>query len=49
MRPVFGGVGGRSDFDVMAYWTLQNLGVGNVALINQAKAKREILEKKIHG
>jgi outer membrane protein TolC len=39
VRPVFGGVGGRSDFDVMAYWTLQNLGVGNVALINLGKAR----------
>ena len=39
VRPIFGGFGGRSDFDVMAYWTLQNLGVGNLALINLAKAK----------
>ncbi len=39
VRPVFGGFGGRSDFDVMAYWTLQNLGVGNLSLINLAKAR----------
>jgi outer membrane protein TolC len=39
VRPVFGGFGGRSDFDAVAYWTLQNLGVGNAALINQTKAK----------
>ncbi|HWE38708.1 MAG TPA: TolC family protein [Isosphaeraceae bacterium] len=38
VTPVFGGFGGRSDFDAVAYWTLQNLGVGNVALINLAKA-----------
>ncbi len=39
VRPIFGGFGGRSDFDVMAYWTLQNLGVGNLSMINVAKAK----------
>jgi outer membrane protein TolC len=39
VRPVFGGFGGRSDFDVMAYWTLQNLGVGNLSLINVARAR----------
>ena len=39
VRPVFGGFGGRSDFDVLAYWTLQNLGVGNLALINLGKAR----------
>jgi outer membrane protein TolC len=39
VRPVFGGFGGRSDFDVLAYWTLQNLGVGNLSLINLAKAR----------
>jgi outer membrane protein TolC len=39
VRPVFGGFGGRTDFDVMAYWTLQNLGVGNASLINLARAR----------
>ena len=39
VRPVFGGFGGRTDFDAMAYWTLQNLGVGNVSMINLAKAR----------
>ncbi len=39
VRPVFGGFGGRSDFDAMAYWTLQNLGVGNLSMINLAKAR----------
>ena len=39
VRPVFGGFGGRSDFDVMAYWTLQNLGVGNLSMISLAKAR----------
>ncbi|HZW34691.1 MAG TPA: TolC family protein, partial [Isosphaeraceae bacterium] len=38
VRPIFGGFGGRSDFDAVAYWTLQNMGVGNLALINLAKA-----------
>ncbi|MDG3004764.1 TolC family protein [Paludisphaera mucosa] len=39
VRPVFGGFGGRSDYDVVAYWTLRNLGVGNASLINLAKAR----------
>jgi outer membrane protein TolC len=39
VRPVFGGFGGRTDFDTYAYWTLQNLGVGNAALINVARSR----------
>jgi outer membrane protein TolC len=39
VRPIFGGFGGRSDFDAYAYWTLQNLGVGNLSLINLARAR----------
>ena len=39
VRPVFGGFGGRGDVDVYAYWTLQNLGAGNVALIRTARAE----------
>jgi outer membrane protein TolC len=29
----------REDFDVMAFWTLQNLGVGNKALIDAARSR----------
>ena len=29
--PSFGDFGGRTDFDAFAFWTLQNLGAGNVA------------------
>ncbi len=39
VRPVFGSFNSRSDFDAIGYWTLQNLGVGNVALIRTAKAR----------
>ncbi|MFO0954014.1 MAG: TolC family protein [Isosphaeraceae bacterium] len=39
VRPIFGGFGGRSDLDVAAYWTIRNMGVGNVALINLASAR----------
>lgn len=39
VRPVFGGFGGRSDFDVAAYWTILNLGMGNAALCNLARAR----------
>lgn len=37
--PAFGAMGARSDFDAVAYWTLRNLGVGNVALIKAANAR----------
>jgi outer membrane protein TolC len=37
--PAFGRFGGRSDFDVLAYWTAQNLGVGNVARSRQRRAE----------
>jgi outer membrane protein TolC len=36
--PELGNYQGRSDFDAIAYWTLQNLGVGNVALIREAES-----------
>src|SRR6185437_12629925 len=39
VQPVFGSMSGRTDTDVIAYWTLQNMGVGNVALIKGAKAR----------
>jgi outer membrane protein TolC len=38
VKPVFGGFGGRTDLDAVAYWTIRNLGVGNVALIRIADA-----------
>ena len=39
VKPVLGSMSGRTDTDVIAYWTLQNMGVGNVALIKAAKAR----------
>jgi outer membrane protein TolC len=42
VAPVFGGFGARSDFDALTYWTLQNLGVGNLALINAARARVQV-------
>ena len=39
VRPVFGSFNSRSDFDAIGYWTIQNLGVGNAALIKTAKAR----------
>jgi outer membrane protein TolC len=38
-QPTFGDFGPRNDFDVIAYWTLQNLGIGNVALVRLARSK----------
>ena len=37
--PELGNFQGRSDFDVVAYWTLRNLGVGNAALIREARSQ----------
>jgi outer membrane protein TolC len=42
VRPIFGGFGGREDLDVVVFWTIQNLGLGNIALINQAKARLQV-------
>ena len=36
--PFFGRFNGRSDIDVVAYWSAQNLGVGNVALARNRRA-----------
>ncbi len=42
VRPLFGGFGGREDLDVIVYWTIQNLGLGNIALIRGADARLKI-------
>src|SRR6202020_2838057 len=34
-----GSFAGRTDFDVRAYWTLLNLGAGNLSLIKQRRAQ----------
>ena len=38
--PVNQGFGPRTDLDVIAYWTLQNAGVGNHALVKQRRAEQ---------
>ena len=45
--PTFGGFGGRTDFDAYAFWSLENLGVGNWAHerrrraeVNEAQSER---------
>ena len=42
VRPIFGGFGGRTDFDAAAFWTIQNLGVGNLAMIRAANANLQV-------
>ncbi|MBN9119579.1 MAG: TolC family protein [Planctomycetes bacterium] len=37
--PRFSSLDGRSDFDVVVFWTFRNLGVGNVALIRAADSR----------
>jgi outer membrane protein TolC len=36
--PLVGNFAGRTDFDVRVYWTLLNLGAGNLSLIKQRRA-----------
>jgi outer membrane protein TolC len=40
--PRFGSYAERVDFDAVAFWTLQNLGIGNVALLRQARANHKV-------
>jgi outer membrane protein TolC len=44
LGPRFGNFGGRADFDAVVYWSLRNLGVGNVALIDLARSRVRIEE-----
>jgi outer membrane protein TolC len=37
--PEFGDFSGRSDLDVVVYWTFRNMGVGNLALIRGADSR----------
>jgi outer membrane protein TolC len=37
-EPRFDSFAGRDDFDVVLYWSLRNLGVGNVALVRLARS-----------
>jgi outer membrane protein TolC len=38
-QPRFGSFAAREDFDVVLYWSLRNLGVGNVALIRLTRSQ----------
>jgi outer membrane protein TolC len=42
VRPIFSGLGGRTDLDAIIFWTIQNLGVGNIALIRMASAQLRV-------
>jgi outer membrane protein TolC len=44
VRPIFGGLGGRTDLDAIVYWTIQNLGVGNIAMIRMADAQLKVAQ-----
>jgi outer membrane protein TolC len=43
-QPRFGNFGPRNDFDAVMYWTLQNLGVGNLALVRVARSRVGVAE-----
>jgi outer membrane protein TolC len=38
-QPRFGSFNGREDFDAVMYWSLRNLGVGNVAMIRYSQSQ----------
>ncbi|HEV8071419.1 MAG TPA: TolC family protein [Planctomycetaceae bacterium] len=38
---LFQNTGGRTDFDVYAFWTLQNLGIGNAAAQKEQRSSRD--------
>jgi len=44
VQPSFGKFNTRVDFDAVAYWTLRNLGVGNVALVRLAASHSRAVE-----
>jgi outer membrane protein TolC len=44
VRPIFGGMSGREDLDAIMYWTIQNLGAGNIALIRMADAQLKVTQ-----
>ncbi len=37
--PLVGNFAGRTDFDVRVYWTLLNMGAGNLSLIKERRAQ----------
>lgn len=39
--PRFGNFNGRSDLDIVAYWTLSNVGIGNLAMVRAARSRME--------
>jgi outer membrane protein TolC len=43
-RPMFGHFNGRTDFDAIAYWTLQNVGLGNLAHVRERRAEFRLAE-----
>jgi len=44
VRPIFGALSGRTDFDAIGYWTIQNLGAGNIAMIREASARLQVAQ-----
>jgi outer membrane protein TolC len=44
VHPEFGRIGARADFDVLAYWTLQNLGAGNITAARMRANERNLAQ-----
>jgi outer membrane protein TolC len=44
VHPEFGRIGSRADFDVVAYWTLQGLGAGNIAAARKRGNERSLAQ-----
>jgi outer membrane protein TolC len=47
VHPEFGRFGGRADFDVLAVWTLQGAGLGNLARIKGRRAEMDAAESEL--
>jgi outer membrane protein TolC len=45
--PAFDHFGGRTDLDAIIFWTLQNCGAGNIALVHERLAQRGIAQAEL--
>ncbi len=49
ISPGFGPIFGRTDFDVIAFWQLDNLGIGNIAKAREKRSERELATLEWHN
>ncbi len=49
VSPGFGPIFGRTDFDIIMFWQLDNMGVGNIAKTREKRSEREIATLEWHN